>query len=47
MRFLEKLVRFLSELIGLKAALQNQAEAEGFEPSSVRPRRKIISRWPS
>ena len=33
MRILEKLVRFLSGLIGLRVALQNQAEAEGFEPS--------------
>ena len=33
MRILEKLVRLLSELIGLRVALQYQAEAEGFEPS--------------
>ena len=33
MSVLERLVRLLSELIGFKAALQDQAEAEGFEPS--------------
>jgi hypothetical protein len=30
---LERIVRLLSELIGLRIALQDQAEAEGFEPS--------------
>jgi hypothetical protein len=33
MRFLDKLAGFLSDLIGLRVALCNQAEAEGFEPS--------------
>jgi hypothetical protein len=46
MRILEKLVRFLSELIGLKTALQDQEEAEGFEPSAevLAPNNGLASR---
>lgn len=33
MNVLERFVRLLSDLIGFKAALWDQTEAEGFEPS--------------